>query len=90
MTDREKDLRSKIRLECREVECNFEGIDYLIKMENDWRVCQKEDDYSFNSCPNSFKCLEDYVGLCETDDKEFTGNTLEQCERCWKKALRGE
>ena len=87
MVDRERDLRYKIRLECFGYQTNFQGIDYLMRMEHDWRIAQKEDDYSFESCPNSFNCLEDYNGLCEELD---VGYSAEQCERCWKKALRGE
>ena len=91
MTEREKEMRTKVRLECWGKECNFQGIDYLMKMENDWRVAQKEGDYSFDSCPSSFDCLGDFVGLCELNDEKLSyKDSVEQCKECWKKALRGE
>ena len=34
-----------------------------------------------------FKCLEDYLGLCEERMSEYSP---EQCKECWEKALRGE
>ena len=56
-------------------------------MENDWHVAQKEGNYSFDNCPSTFKCLEDYLGLCEERMSEYSP---EQCKECWEKALRGE
>ena len=93
MTDRERDMRQKISLECFGYETNFQGIDYLMKMENDWRVAQKEDDYNFDSCPTNFDCMGDFVGLCEREDSKEHLNyadSVKQCENCWKFALRGE
>lgn len=87
MTDRERNLRRKIELECWSFESNFGGIDTLIKLENDWRVAQKEDDYSFECCPSFFDCMGDYLGLC---DENMTEYSAEQCKECWKRALRGE
>ena len=87
MIIREKELRRKIEEECWSFESNFSGMDILMKMENDWRVSQKEDDYSFENCPSSFKCLEKYMGLCDERMSEYS---LEQCKECWKRALRGE
>ncbi len=94
MTDRERDMRQKVRLECWGFQTNFQGIDVLMRMENDWRVAQKEDDYSFESCPTNFDCLDGFVGLCErvTEDiepKSFK-EKVNQCTECWKLALRGE
>jgi len=94
MTDREKEYREKVRKECWSAESNFQGIDYLMRMENDWKVAERENDYSFESCPNNFDCLEDFVGLCERDgvdnDSMNYYEKVEQCENCWKLALRGE
>ena len=87
MTNREKKLRRKIELECWSFESNFSGMDILMKMENDWHVAQKEGNYSFDNCPSTFKCLEDYLGLCEERMSEYSP---EQCKECWEKALRGE
>jgi hypothetical protein len=56
-------------------------------MENDWRVAQKEGDYSFDNCPSTFNCLEDFLGLCEERMSDYSP---EQCKECWEKALRGE
>ena len=87
MSNREKELRRKIEEECWGFKSNFSGIDTLMKMENDWHVAQKENDYSFDNCPATYNCLEKFVGLC---DENMTGYSPEQCKECWKKALRGE
>ncbi len=87
MSEREKELRRKIGIECWSFKSNFSGIDILMKMENDWRVAKKENDYSFENCPSTFDCLCNFVGLCDKDDAEY-GEEL--CKSCWKKALTSE
>lgn len=90
----EQEMRKKISLECLNYKTNFQGIDFLMKMENDWHIAQKEDNYNFESCPNNFNCLENFVGLCEKEDADNDSKNyqekVEQCQNCWKKALRGE
>lgn len=39
-----------------------------------------------NGCPQNFG-LENYIGLCEIEKVEETLQQINQCERCWKKAL---
>lgn len=40
-----------------------------------------------NGCPQNFG-LDDYVGLCEIEkEPKSYQDELNQCERCWKKAL---
>lgn len=43
-----------------------------------------------NGCPSSFG-LEDYEGLCETEETDNYTNKqkMDMCERCWNKALYG-
>lgn len=85
MNEREKNIRFKIREECWEYEDNFSGMDVLIRLQNDWKVAQEKDNYKFENCPSYYKCLENFVGLCESTDSEYSA---EQCERCWMKALK--
>lgn len=57
-------------------------------LENKYLIERGE--YRFlNGCPSSYG-LDDYMGLCETEEKKGNGSNKEfedMCEMCWKKAL---
>ena len=78
MTNKEKELRTKIGAECLYNGSNWRS-DYLTSC---------EDKYDFIRCPDDFECLQnytkDFVGLCSTQEKDNS------CESCWKNFLNGE
>lgn len=73
MTDREKEIRTKIAAECL---CKGNKSDYLV-------ACS--DEYNFTSCPDDFDCLKDYIFSAICDEI----STCHPCKECWKYFLEG-
>lgn len=78
MTNREKEIRTKIGSECL---YNGWRSDYLTS-------CSEE--YDFIRCPDSFECCKDYIkdfyAGCDTTRQ----NQIFPCKQCWKNFLNGE
>lgn len=85
---REKELRDQIKQECLNYKTNFFGIGTLMRLEHNYYVAQRDNDYSFEGCPTEYDCLEYTSELCDTEKGGFNP-TIEDCKRCWRYALNG-
>lgn len=69
--------------------CNQFSIYSVEHMENaieNSRLIEQGKYGELNGCPSNYG-LDDFKGLCFEEEVEGNEAQLEQCERCWKKAL---
>lgn len=70
---------------CKNVETH--NIDHLQQAIENERYIESGEYDMLNGCPSTYG-LDDYVGLCETEDVgEEYEKQKKQCLNCWKKAL---
>lgn len=82
----EKDIREILKKECLAYRTNFNGLDTLIKMRDNYCMSDYEDRYDFTGCPQFYNVFEDAPELCEEEHRPM--DLIEECEECWKLAFK--
>ena len=80
------ELREMIMNECLNYKTNFNGIDDLVQKESDYQTAENNG-YDFVSCPQTYECLDGVEQLCGSDNI-YSGNSTEECNQCWRIALK--